>query len=81
MTVLWLTLVFPALTLLLMRHLLHAVVNFVLYVVALSELILWGNPESLALFAVAWSHALLMVWLTGWERSVAVINRELRWMG
>lgn len=81
MSLLLMTPVFPALVLLLMRHPLHALVSFALYAIALTELILWGNLESLVLFAVAWGHALLMVWATGWGRSVGDINRELKWAG
>ena len=44
MNILFLTLLFPSLTLLLMRQPLHAVTNFILYALAVTELILWNSP-------------------------------------
>jgi|GEM_PF-649649 hypothetical protein len=81
MNILFLTLLFPSLTLLLMRQPLHAVTNFILYALAVTELILWNSPAGVLFVTIAWTHTFLMIWLTGWHRSVKTINKEVGELG
>jgi len=30
---------------------------------------------------IAWTHTFLMIWLTGWHRSVKTINKEVGELG